>query len=138
MPFAGLVLNDKLHRVVNQREQHRRADAFGPAVVDVAIDARLAQLAGARRFKIHRDTMWRPDPCPKDGNPDEPWLDGRDPVLAVKMGAPFDQEHAAVIAIEIALYFAADEPGGRTDDLGLQRTGEGGSLGQGETAIAKH
>ena len=49
-----LVLNQQLDRVVDQRQQHGCADAFAPAVVDVAVDAGLTEWSRPWRVDVHR------------------------------------------------------------------------------------
>jgi len=45
----------RLDRVVDQRQQHGRADPLGPAVVDIAIDTGFTERAGAGRLYVHSD-----------------------------------------------------------------------------------
>jgi hypothetical protein len=43
---SGLAVEQQLHRIVDQRQQQRGADPLAPAVVDVAVDAGLAERSG--------------------------------------------------------------------------------------------
>ena len=81
--------------------------------------------------------MRRADARPQHRDAHRAGPDRRGAVLAVQVRAALDQQHAAVVAEDVALHLAADEARRRADDLGLQRAGEGRALGQRQAAIAE-